>query len=79
MAMVEEDDMQLLKAGFWSATRERPGTVFTVDVLRQFTLLGAQTPIPAQDYIRFLARMTDNVVPGDVDVSSDTFFLLDGC
>ena len=79
MAMVEQDDMQLLKAGFWSATREMPGTVFTVDVLRQFTLLGAQTPIPAQDYIRFLARMTDNVVPGDVDVSCYTSFLLDGC
>lgn len=79
MEMAEEEDIQLLKAGFWSATREKPGTVFTLDVLRQFTLLGAQTPIPAQDYIRFLARMTDNVVTGDVDVSSYTFFRLDGC
>lgn len=66
---VVDDAIQLLRVGLWSATRKLPKTVFTLGMLRQFTLLGAQAPIPAQDYMKYLARLTDNVVPSEVDVS----------
>ncbi|THH18987.1 hypothetical protein EUX98_g8857 [Antrodiella citrinella] len=50
-----------------AATRVTPSTVFTLGMLRQFTLLCAQSPVPAKDYLTYLSRLTDNVRSAEVD------------
>ena len=55
------DAVQLLASGFWPASWDRPQTVFTIQVLKDFTLLSNQAHVNAHDYYEVLRRKTDNV------------------
>lgn len=66
---------QVLDAGFWPATWTTPQTLFTQQVLRDFSLLSNIAHVNAHDYMKFLTRVTDNVDPKSADVSASVCFV----
>lgn len=64
---------QLVKASLFPATIERPETMFTFHVLKEFHNLNLTSKIPAYNFINALVNMTNNAFPGKVPVSA--FFL----
>ena len=61
---------QLVLAGLWPATWERPGTVITLTALETFHKLKYGAHLNAQAYVAFLKRMTDGVLTHEVPVSA---------
>ncbi|KAK7053876.1 CxC2 domain-containing protein [Favolaschia claudopus] len=55
-----EPYVQLLRAGWYPATDERPQTAVTLIALDKFHLLTLQAKITAYDYYTVLERLTDN-------------------
>lgn len=53
--------VQLLRAGWFPASTERPNTVFTFDVLNTFQLLNLQGKLSAYDFYQSLVHKTDNL------------------
>ncbi|EJD38277.1 hypothetical protein AURDEDRAFT_72303, partial [Auricularia subglabra TFB-10046 SS5] len=52
--------IQLLRSGFYAATWDQPGTVFTVKLLEHHHLDSAQSGKSTYDYWAILRRLTDN-------------------
>lgn len=63
--------MQIIRAGMWPGSWILPQTVFTMQVLRDFSLLTLQGTISAHDYWQYLIRSTDNIDPHSLPVSTD--------
>ena len=63
---------QLAKSSLFPASFERPETVFTFNVLKQFHILGSTAKIPAYDFFNTLVNMTDNAFPKNVPVSNSS-------
>ncbi|EMD36363.1 hypothetical protein CERSUDRAFT_52053 [Gelatoporia subvermispora B] len=57
---VVHNALQLIAHGLWPGTWEKPATVFTVEVLKDFHLMSLQAQITAQDFYQYLRRRTDN-------------------
>ncbi|KAJ6573571.1 hypothetical protein DFH09DRAFT_1277149 [Mycena vulgaris] len=65
-SIVPEQWEQLIAVRLFPATWRRPETVFTFTVMRQFHVHSLTSKKSAYDYIRALAKLTDNVFPQDV-------------
>ncbi|KAJ7777666.1 hypothetical protein DFH07DRAFT_951315 [Mycena maculata] len=63
---VPEEWEQLVAVRLFPASWKRPETVFTSSVLRQFHIHSLTSKKSAYDYVRALAKLTDNVFPQDV-------------
>ena len=61
---------KLARSSLFSATLDRPETVFTFAVLKQFHLLGSTAKTSAYDFFNTLVNMTDNTFPKKVPVST---------
>ncbi|PIL28222.1 hypothetical protein GSI_09634 [Ganoderma sinense ZZ0214-1] len=59
------DMSQLLRFGLFPGSWDVPRSAFSINGLRDYHLLSLQCQITALDYMRFLQRSTDNVVPDD--------------
>ena len=59
---------QLLRFGLFPGSWDIPRSAFTLHGLRDYHLLSLQCQITAIDYMRFLQRSTDNVVPEETKV-----------
>ncbi|KAJ7466564.1 hypothetical protein B0H11DRAFT_1733162 [Mycena galericulata] len=62
---VPQDWEQLIAVRLFPATWKRPETVFTFSVMRQFHIHSLTSKKSAYDYVRALAKLTDNVFPQD--------------
>ena len=60
--------IQLIRAGFWPGSWDRPETAYTISGLRDHQLLSFQSQLSTHDYVQYLVRLTDNVCPDDVPV-----------
>ena len=60
---------QLARSSLFSATLDRPETVFTFAVLKQFHILGSTAKTSAYDFFNALVNVTDNAFPKNVPVS----------
>lgn len=69
-AAVTPEATQLLQHGFWPASWEKPMTVFTINLMKTFTLLGNQANVNAYDFYEVLRRKTDGIAPQETDVSA---------
>lgn len=63
------EPLQLIAAGFWPATWKKPRTAMTLGVMDTYHMIARQAQVSVDDYMRHLARLTDNVLPTDVAVS----------
>lgn len=63
------EPFQLIKHGLWPGTWTTPGTVFTLQVLRRYVLLTYVANANAQDFVRYLERITDETDMDNVRVS----------
>lgn len=63
------EPLQLIAAGFWPATWKKPRTAMTLGVMDTYHMIARQAQVSVDDYVRHLARLTDNVLPTDVAVS----------
>ena len=63
---------QLAKSSLFPASFERPETMFTFNVLKQFHILGSTAKIPAYDFFNALVNMTDNAFPKNVPISNSS-------
>ena len=61
---------QLAQSFLFPATLERPETVFTFAVLKQFHILGLTAKTSAYDFFNALVNMTNNAFPKKVPVST---------
>lgn len=61
--------MQLLRAGFWPATWKRPVTAFSIETLREFSLLSTHCHATAMDFCAYLRRRADALDTEDKAVS----------
>lgn len=61
--------MQLLRAGFWPATWVRPVTAFSIETLREFSLLSTHCHATAMDFCAYLRRRADALDTEDKAVS----------
>ncbi|KAJ2961021.1 hypothetical protein NUW54_g14406 [Trametes sanguinea] len=57
---------QLFEVGLWPATWENPRTVITLAAMETFHGLELQAQLNVQDYMAFLRRQTDDVLPQTV-------------
>ncbi|OCH83973.1 hypothetical protein OBBRIDRAFT_742414, partial [Obba rivulosa] len=58
--------LQLIAHGLWPGSWDKPQTVFTIELLKDFHLLSLQSQLSAQDFYRYLRRRTDNIQPDQV-------------
>ena len=63
---------QLMQSSLFPATLERPETVFTFAVPKQFHVLGLVAKISTYDFFNTLVNMTDNAFPNKVPVSTSS-------
>lgn len=61
---------QLIAVRLFPATWKRPETAFTFTVMREFHIHSLTSKKSAYDYVRALAKLTDNVFPQDAKVAS---------
>ncbi|KDQ05894.1 hypothetical protein BOTBODRAFT_122150 [Botryobasidium botryosum FD-172 SS1] len=61
-----KDTDQLLLAGLFPGTFERPASAFTFAVLKEHHIHSLQSKKAAYDYFEALRRLTDNVLPNSV-------------
>jgi hypothetical protein len=61
---------QLLRARLFPASIRRPETAFTFEVLRHFHIVSLQTKCSAYDFLMSIQRLTDNVTPSKISVST---------
>lgn len=61
---------QLMQAGLFPATVDRPTMAFTLTVLKQFHLHHLESKESAYDFIGALRRLTDNAFAHEVAVSN---------
>lgn len=66
---VVPDATQLLQHGFWPASWSKPSTIFTLGLMKTFSLLATQANVNAYDYFEVLRRKTDGIFPQDTTVS----------
>ena len=59
---------QLMRAGLWPATWEKPRSVITLQALKIFDSLSVNAHTTAHDFIRHLERLSDVVAPDEVKV-----------
>ena len=59
---------QLLWAGFWPSTWERPHTAFTVSLLKDFAMFSNQANVNAHGFYEILRRKTDKIAPYEIEV-----------
>jgi hypothetical protein len=64
----EDKSIQLIKAGLFPATAEKPESAFTFAVLDEFQTHNLQSKVAAFDYILGLRRLTNNVATHRVPV-----------
>ncbi|TBU25756.1 hypothetical protein BD311DRAFT_780148 [Dichomitus squalens] len=62
---VPSEMAQLLRFGLFPGSWDIPRSAFTINGLRDYHLLSLQCQITGIDYMRFLQRSADNVVPGE--------------
>ncbi|EMD32484.1 hypothetical protein CERSUDRAFT_118810 [Gelatoporia subvermispora B] len=62
--------VQLIEHGLWPGSWEKPLTVFTIEVLKDFHLLSLQSQMTALDFYRYLQRRTDNI---EMDLVADRY------
>ncbi|KAI0741135.1 hypothetical protein C8Q76DRAFT_608959 [Earliella scabrosa] len=58
--------LQLIRAGLWPGSWERPETAYTIAGLRDHQLLAMQSQISTHDFVNYLVRLTNNVCPEDL-------------
>lgn len=68
IAIIDEA-AQLITFGYWPASYVRPETAFSLDLMNLFQLMSNQANTNAFDFMKVLARRTDNVLPQLVRVS----------
>ena len=66
------ESIQLVRAGLWPSTWDRPATAFTVPTLKDFDHLAHQCHVNAYDFYWYLRRKTDNIARKDVVVRAVT-------
>ncbi|KAJ3528320.1 hypothetical protein NMY22_g9460 [Coprinellus aureogranulatus] len=66
---------QLMASCLFPATLRQPKTVFTFNVLDQFSLHHLESRAAAQNYVRALYRLTSNSFPDDVSEIYDQFIV----
>ena len=66
----ETEYAQLLHVGFWPGSWSIVRTAFSLEVLEYFEQLSTQGNITAQDFMKTLVRLTDDVLPHTVKVVS---------
>ncbi|PIL28435.1 hypothetical protein GSI_08469 [Ganoderma sinense ZZ0214-1] len=59
------DNVQLLRFGLFPGSWDIPRSAFSINGLRDYHLLSLQCQITGLDYMRFLQRSSDNVVPAE--------------
>ena len=59
---------QLMRAGLWPATWEKPRSAITLQALKTFDSLSVNAHTTAHDFIKHLEHLTDVVVPDEVKV-----------
>jgi hypothetical protein len=62
------EPLQLTRSSLFPATMERPGTLFTFDILDYFQMLSLTSKIPAYDYWNALVNFMDHVFPKNVHI-----------
>lgn len=62
------DATQLLEAGMWPASWDKPRTAFTLQVMREYHLLAMQAHTNALDFFNVIKRLTDDIAPDEADV-----------
>ena len=65
---------QLFHHRLFPSTFERPGTVFTLDVLDYYGIDAMECKTSAQSFFQKLRRVTNNAFPDEVPVSSTFSF-----
>ena len=65
----DDEPTQLLRVRLWPASWGRPETAFTFGVLKTFRLLTVLANTNAYDCFRYLAELTDDVLPDECPVS----------
>lgn len=60
----------LLRAGLFPATMTFPVTAFTFSFLRSYRIISYRTKCSAHDFLRSMQRLSDNLRPHSVSVSS---------
>ncbi|EIW55155.1 uncharacterized protein TRAVEDRAFT_130935, partial [Trametes versicolor FP-101664 SS1] len=63
---VSKEPLQLIASGFWPATWKTPRTAMTLGVMDTYHMIARQAQVSVDDYVRHLARLTDNVLPTDI-------------
>ena len=66
---------QLMRAGLWPATWDKPRSVITLQALKIFDSLSVNAHTTAHDFIRHLERLSDVVAPDEVKVSQSVTYL----
>ena len=64
------DMSQLLRFGLFPGSWDIPRSAFTINGLRDYHLLSLQCQITGLDYMKFLQRSTDNVIPTETKVNT---------
>ena len=64
------EPMQLLKLGLYPASWKEPRSAYTISLLQSCHLLSLQTHCSTEDFYTYLRRLTDNVDPTSVPVST---------
>lgn len=67
-ALKKSETTQLLEASLWPATWKRVGSVFAMDMLRDFHSLATGGNVNAKDFFTHLQRKTNGTLPGNVEV-----------
>jgi hypothetical protein len=67
----EEEHIQLLRLRLFPASTNRPSTAFSFDVLDHFYVIAMECKTSAQSFSQKLRRLTNNVFPHMVPVSSE--------
>ena len=68
------DTVQLLRFGLFPGSWDVPRSAFSLNGLRDYHLLSLQCQITGHDFMKFLQRSTDNVVPTESKVKPSTSF-----
>lgn len=69
----KSDTEQLLDRDLFPGSWKHPQSVYAMQTLKDYHLLALQSQLTAGDYMKFLARSTDNVAPDRVAVRLFTF------
>ncbi|KAJ3522971.1 hypothetical protein NM688_g8797 [Phlebia brevispora] len=69
------EPIQLVEAGFWPTSMDRPMSAIAIQTLRSFALLSPGANTTAQDFCKYLRRLTDNTCADQVSDQYKNFLV----